>query len=1435
MNHNIPPGVTRWTPSVTHLQDQWTAKNPGLARGKVWQPTLTLPPQPNVQHFKFEDLENEELKDVVTCGGYPLDLSTLRSRGANRQADSPLDLSLKTRKRCADSTLQQQHIAHVGKKLCFPSQERVINRSSHVPHGITESSYVPNITNVDYLHQIPDHVTTKRDYSYTSNVPHAEPSLTRQNYSVSVPKQHVQNIQTIQHRTRTYLCDQTELRNVYPPNSFSKQYLASNIQSFNSEISKVPSHLFAPCNKVSHQHAQEVPKYHMYLGSVQKERQDYKDHPHCCNLRPDIVASIPNSPPSSSKSMDTTHNQVFAHAKKQVSNLGSSKYTGTRPPNISYDFACHNTTTSTSCSPSYGYASPRSQSCNTNRPSVLTSRLQFKQHQECCSPDSTNNTTGSGELPHPIARSYMTSTGNTCVSQDKILQKQIEMKSACVSTVSYAPASTEGYDSYMPPPSNTISNRKTPSNKVILGTSETISPTLSKVQTVPKTRSILFGTSVKTEPARVPGSHSVIRNPRPRLWNPNQLKHSSYQSEEEIEEQISTDKPQLDLTPQGVVPVQKIDNTLEIFIPTSTAPENKIDQKPKPFARKHIIMNAFRNDESMKNILNEPLASLPAPVSEAVKNPNNVLRSQENVIFISPESPKMPTLSPQQKLPAPKVSPLMREPPTLDIASSQGNKRKQKVSPNSIQKHTFEEQVNQSDYKQDYSIQPQSSFPQRQKTSYKRIPVANVAPMVHGKCPVKEEHVPQLEKGNSSDLKQIPMNSAPQSIHAYRVNSSIRKKHDMHDVEKSMLEFSKECHNESFKTNVKNKRSKLHYADKVVTVLFKKSVVQSPKQQETDGYRSSSCLIRNLKDTKKQTKRKLIISNTKRKADEIRKRIRGRHPEKLLSGSDTIVFGRNRKRLPLSKNQKGFVDFKPKVLETRTRKKPVKKRHYHRNAAYEKELWRDENRKAFRNRHRVRPFTKKVNTKQETDSQITFSAKEDVQLTDLTEQVETNSPTADGDSSGTWEIKNTSTTLRNGKSKVVSMKILFKPQEQGRLRRKIRKRGKIRCSLQKNASATNKVISQYQQQFYHMAAYKEELYLPTEQKYSQEYFDPNESLGQCMPSPYMHSLPEVKKLSVCKDTGETVLHRAARMGHEDVALSYLQTGIVDVNVRDNAGYTPLHESCVSGNIVIARMLLSYGAIVNCSSQDGIRPIHDAVDNDFVHLVRLLLSYGADPTISTYGGKTLLRIAHSQKMRSLIKGYLGDINGFEGTEDSVWEFGNKDDGVFDDLPSDPETESNIFEESPLPLIQEYQMFYPKTNERSLMVLLKDVTEFLHIKTGDLLKDKFIKSAIIEEAKENFQETAEKSSYYARLNSVLESSCRLLPVNNLNVIIERYENKKYEKGNTRAEQERRADETKCNIEKKKALKDFDHLNDSWNLLQQASSKSPKYKSARSYLDL
>lgn len=50
-----------------------------------------------------------------------------------------------------------------------------------------------------------------------------------------------------------------------------------------------------------------------------------------------------------------------------------------------------------------------------------------------------------------------------------------------------------------------------------------------------------------------------------------------------------------------------------------------------------------------------------------------------------------------------------------------------------------------------------------------------------------------------------------------------------------------------------------------------------------------------------------------------------------------------------------------------------------------------------------------------------------------------------------------------------------------------------------------------------------------------------------------------------------------------------------------------------------------------------RPIHDAVENDNVEMVRLLIVYGADPTLATYGGLSPEKIAHSDKMRSLITG------------------------------------------------------------------------------------------------------------------------------------------------------------------------------------------------------
>ncbi|XP_022241216.1 uncharacterized protein LOC111085694 isoform X2 [Limulus polyphemus] len=138
--------------------------------------------------------------------------------------------------------------------------------------------------------------------------------------------------------------------------------------------------------------------------------------------------------------------------------------------------------------------------------------------------------------------------------------------------------------------------------------------------------------------------------------------------------------------------------------------------------------------------------------------------------------------------------------------------------------------------------------------------------------------------------------------------------------------------------------------------------------------------------------------------------------------------------------------------------------------------------------------------------------------------------------------------------------------------------------------------------------------------------------------------PEMKRIIVNKALGETILHRAARMGYEEIVLYCLETNYCDINARDNAGYTPLHESCSQGNLEIVSALVQYGSDVNASAAGGIRPLHDAVENDHVEIVRMLLSYGADPTIATYSGHTPLKLARSSVMVEFLRGFFADTLG-----------------------------------------------------------------------------------------------------------------------------------------------------------------------------------------------
>jgi hypothetical protein len=84
---------------------------------------------------------------------------------------------------------------------------------------------------------------------------------------------------------------------------------------------------------------------------------------------------------------------------------------------------------------------------------------------------------------------------------------------------------------------------------------------------------------------------------------------------------------------------------------------------------------------------------------------------------------------------------------------------------------------------------------------------------------------------------------------------------------------------------------------------------------------------------------------------------------------------------------------------------------------------------------------------------------------------------------------------------------------------------------------------------------------------------------------------ESNRWVVDKNAGETILHRAAKMGYPDVlayALDRLGMSVMD---KDYAGLTPLHKAAFKGHEGIVRLLLKYGADPS-SGVKGTRALHE---------------------------------------------------------------------------------------------------------------------------------------------------------------------------------------------------------------------------------------------------
>ncbi|XP_074642713.1 uncharacterized protein LOC141899964 isoform X2 [Tubulanus polymorphus] len=140
--------------------------------------------------------------------------------------------------------------------------------------------------------------------------------------------------------------------------------------------------------------------------------------------------------------------------------------------------------------------------------------------------------------------------------------------------------------------------------------------------------------------------------------------------------------------------------------------------------------------------------------------------------------------------------------------------------------------------------------------------------------------------------------------------------------------------------------------------------------------------------------------------------------------------------------------------------------------------------------------------------------------------------------------------------------------------------------------------------------------------------------------------------------GETKLHVACRRNNFCKVKELLTIPGIDINAKDNAGWTPLHEACNHGSTECVKLLLNFKPhkTINCyfknnnnndkftgmvdllaCNDENVTPLHDAVLNNRVEVARLLIKRGGSlllqaKTILNY---TPLDLAESEQMQQVL--------------------------------------------------------------------------------------------------------------------------------------------------------------------------------------------------------
>lgn len=132
-------------------------------------------------------------------------------------------------------------------------------------------------------------------------------------------------------------------------------------------------------------------------------------------------------------------------------------------------------------------------------------------------------------------------------------------------------------------------------------------------------------------------------------------------------------------------------------------------------------------------------------------------------------------------------------------------------------------------------------------------------------------------------------------------------------------------------------------------------------------------------------------------------------------------------------------------------------------------------------------------------------------------------------------------------------------------------------------------------------------------------------------------LQDRRFLHVRSDVNEdTPLIFAIRNRRNDVAGLILGLGGVDINDENALGETALFVAAATGQVNIARFLLTAGAETELDDEDGLTPLHAAINGGHAVVVALLLEHGANRKAKTAAGLTPRKIAAARRDTNILE-------------------------------------------------------------------------------------------------------------------------------------------------------------------------------------------------------